>query len=374
MRPRGGVVLPAMDEARDEGDERPGRALRIARAFGLVPTLLLCAWTLPGPPAPATFAFSVAVAVATVGAFRPKGADRRLLLGLAAVGALVVLVIRVSVAGDGRTVTNGSLPGDGEGGGRFIDRLVPERDVAIGGSRLLLVTGLMPEDEPGLLDHLDDGYRRMREAEGAVPSPVVGTFLFGQSPDDFGLLRVAPTGPRRPEAAVLFLHGFIGSVSLLCWQVGQAAGPVGLETVCPAMDWRARWDSPDGRAVVRATLRDLRARGVRRVYLAGLSAGAIGASRLAEDLDVRGVVLLSGASPEATPRAVPTLVLQGARDRMTPPAPARRYAQALGARARYVEVEDAGHWLVLSHHEAVRAEIEAFLRRAEGLPAVPEPG
>jgi malonyl-CoA O-methyltransferase len=60
--------------------------------------------------------------------------------------------------------------------------------------------------------------------------------------------------------------------------------------------------------------------------------------------------------------AVPTLVLAGERDRITPAAAGRRLAESMPA-ARFVEFPRAGHAPFLSHPGAVAQEVERFLAR-----------
>lgn len=327
-----------------------------------VPLLALSGLTIAGPPSIEAGVFTIGVLLGVVGCLAAPWRNTRALLLAAMVLVLGVLMYRFFAAAEGATVHASTGPHGGEA--RWIDRIVPERDVALGGSGLLIAMDRMPADQPGLMAALRDGYSRMEQAEGPVPSAVVGTFLFGQSADDHSQLRIAPPRYEPPTSVVLFLHGFIGSVTLLCWQVAQAANPVGLDVVCPATEWKARWAEPEGVRAVEATIAALRAQGVRRIYLAGLSAGAIGASRLAPQLDVDGVILISGASPLGRPSGKPTLVLQGALDRMTPAGPARAYARR--ARATYEEHPDAGHWLVLSHHEWVMQHMRRWLAEQEG--------
>lgn len=345
-----------MDDVDDAGG-RGGRALRLSALALGSPLGLACAWSLLGPPSVEAAVFALAV-LGGLGGCLARGARRRrrLLVGAVAVAGAVIAA-RLVVAAEGTSVRDEP--------GRWLDRVVPERDLALSGSRLLMAVGAMPEDAPGLLDALDDGYRRMRAAEGAVPSPVVRTVLLRRAPSS-GRLVVEPR-PDVPatDAAVVFLHGFMGSTTLLCWQVARAPARLGMRTVCPQTDYRARWHRPEPRRVVEGTIEELRAAGVGRVYLAGLSAGAIGASRLARRADIDGLILISGCDPGAAAARVPTLVLQGRLDRMTPSGPARRCARA-APRGRLVEVGDAGHWLALSHHERVEAEIERFLAAAEG--------
>jgi len=334
-----------------------------------VPLLALCGLTLVGPPTVETLGVSVlAMVLVVAGLIAPWRTEATYAGSIALLLLLGIIGYRVVEADAGASLRTHTGPAMGDG--RLLDRIVPERDVAIGGSNLLVMTGQVRE--PGLLDALRDGYDRMRLAEGAVPSSVISTFLMGQTPEDFTVHRYSPGGRfDAPEAAIVFLHGYIGNVTLECWQVAQAAGPVGLDTYCPSTEWTGRWADPDGRAIARATIAHLRSRGVRRIYLIGLSAGAIGASRMAHALDIEGLVLISGASRQAAPASVPTLVLQGDRDTMTPPAPARAYARR-APRARYVEVDGASHWMILSHHERVSEELRRWLARREGLEEIHE--
>lgn len=362
------------DEKRDRGSKEAGGAGRwlwfLFSIFVGLPLLALSGLTLIGPPSMETAIFAVAVLVTVIGGL--MGPFQRNATWGARAGFLILLGIvtyRFFAAESSATIRTYSGPVMTEG--RWLDRIVPERDVALGGSNLLIALDEL--HEPGLLDALRDGYGRMRRAEGPVPSSVLSTFLLGQTPEDHTVHRISPGGRFDPrEAVVLFLHGYIGNVTLECWQVAQAANPVGLDVVCPSTEWTGSWELPEGRAIVEAHLARLRGEGVRRIYLAGLSAGAIGASRLAPSLDVEGLVLISGASRQAQPAAVPTLILQGARDTMTPPAPAREYARRAGRRATYREYDDASHWLILSHHEDFTRDLRSWLAQREGLGVVHE--
>ena len=328
---------------------------------------MVCGLSIAGPPTPEAAVVSIAVLLMVIGGLIAPwqtdaawGVRAGLLLLLSALG------YRFFQAESSATIRTNTGPE--MSAGRWVDRLVPERDIALGASSLLRFSGELTE--PGLLDALRDGYDRMRRAEGPVPSSVVSTFIMDQTPIDHTVFTVAPGGQLAPrEAAVVFLHGYIGNVTLLCWQVAQAANPVGLDVICPSMNWEARWDGAEGRAIVRATLERLRGQGVRRIYLAGLSAGAIGASLIAPDVDIEGLILISGASQRARPAPVPTLILQGDLDTMTRPRPARSLARR-AARARYVHYEDASHWMILSHHEQVTDELRVWLAQREGLGSI----
>jgi pimeloyl-ACP methyl ester carboxylesterase len=351
----------------------------LGRGLLALPLLAVAALLFAGPPTPegGTFGLAlVAIALGLVVRIREATVVGSLL-------ALALVLARLVFASDGDHLVVHD--------GRAIDRVLPERDVALGASRLLLLAGVIDEHtdvEHGLLESLRDGYDRMRDDEGWVPSPVLSTLALGHDADDFSTRSAGSAADfstrsagsaadfvtlerraSRTDAAVIFLHGSMGNVTLECWQVAQAAAAHGLPTFCPSTDTSGRWDAPRGRAILDATLIRLKRRGVRRVVIVGLSAGGIGLSRLAprlrlpEGMSLEGLVQLSGTAAPAHPRRVPTLILQGGRDRMTPPAPARRHARALGGRARYVEVSEAGHWLLLSHHERVHDELSRFFAR-----------
>ena len=346
---------------------RAGRLLgTLGRGLLALPLLAIATLLFAGPPTleGGTFALAlVAIALGIVARIREA----------TVVGSLVALALvlaRLVFADEGERLVAHD--------GRALDRVLPERDVALGASRLLLLAGVIEEHasaEHGLLPSLRDGYDRLRDDEGWVPSPVLSTLVLGHERDDFSTRSAGSAADfvmleRRAsgtEAAVVFLHGSMGNVTLECWQVAQAAAAHALPTFCPSTDTSGRWDAPRGRAILDETLRRLKDRGVRRVVIVGLSAGGIGLSRLAprlrlpEGMSLEGLVQLSGTGAPAHPRRVPTLILQGGRDRMTPPAPARRHARALGRHARYVEVPEAGHWLLLSHHDRVHDELSRFL-------------
>jgi pimeloyl-ACP methyl ester carboxylesterase len=62
--------------------------------------------------------------------------------------------------------------------------------------------------------------------------------------------------------------------------------------------------------------------------------------------------------------SIPTLVVSGAHDRIAPPATGRRLAELIPG-ARYVEIEDGAHAVVISGAERVNALLNAHLEAAE---------
>jgi pimeloyl-ACP methyl ester carboxylesterase len=208
-----------------------------------------------------------------------------------------------------------------------------------------------------------DAYRRMRDAEGDTPSPIFSTYARGQTPDAFDLLVI--DGVTDPRGAIVFLHGSGGNFSLPCWLVARAAREARLVTYCPSTGTLGDWWSKAGEETVRRTIALVRRRGLQRIHLAGLSNGGIGASRLAPRLrgEIQGLVLVSGAAPEASGAGVPTLVVHGANDAMCPTWQARGYASRTGARFTSLP---GGHFGLLTHEEDYRRAIADWLVASVG--------
>lgn len=86
--------------------------------------------------------------------------------------------------------------------------------------------------------------------------------------------------------------------------------------------------------------------------------------------DVRanvGIALSELELSDALPRlTVPTTVIAGENDRLTPPGHARRIAEMLPALDRLIVLEDAGHMAPLERHDAVTGALIALAGRIEG--------
>ena len=61
---------------------------------------------------------------------------------------------------------------------------------------------------------------------------------------------------------------------------------------------------------------------------------------------------------------VPTLIVSGTRDRLTPPAHSKAIADAVPS-AHYVSIADAGHMVMLEQHTLVTAALRELINRAE---------
>jgi hypothetical protein len=316
--------------------------------------------------------------VALGGAARAMGlASATRLLGAGA--ALVVapwLVRSIAVRGSERARLT-LLPDDG--GPRLLSKVYPERDGTLLAAHWLGKTSQLDDDEAAQLPEiLQQAFERMDPSADDVPTPAIGTYLGLQSAEHFDTLVLRPPPGRvASDAALIFLHGYAGNFYVYCWEVAQAAAAANLMTLCPSLDASGAWWSPEGEKTLRATLDYAHRTGMNRIYLAGLSNGAAGASVLAlsHARELSGLVLISGTRAEQPP-PLPTLVVQGAADRMMSAGTARAYARR-SAQAQYRQIP-GGHFILLSRHTQVRPLIGDFLlgleQRAPGSPAfVPQP-
>jgi pimeloyl-ACP methyl ester carboxylesterase len=298
------------------------------------------------------------------------GLSHRLLAagGLLVLGPWLVRVVWVRGSEQARVTT---LPGDG--GSRLVSRLYPEGDGSLAAAALLrAVGGLRDAESAEFPNILKEAYARTNPSAQSLPTPAIATYLGLQSPTGFDTIVIRPPEQRvAADAAVVFLHGYAGNFYVYCWEMAQAAAAANLLTLCPSTGPAGAWWEANGEQTLLATLDYAHDIGMNRVYLAGLSNGAAGASMLALQHQRRlaGLVLVSGMRAE-TPPSLPVLVVQGATDKMMPAAYARTYA-ARGANVKYHEIR-GGHFVFLSEVERVRPLIAEFLgaleKRATALP------
>ncbi len=322
------------------------------------PLVLLTAVVLTEPPTWSGAAYVLSADVVVVAMIAGAKVWARRLAWVGAGVFVATLLVRCFAARGGEAIT---MSTSGEESPRLVDRVVDERDLSVNASRLIAWTRFMKDpDVPELADAMRSAYDDMaREAPGA-PSPVAATYLGLQTASASDTIEIP--GPRSTQDAVIFLHGYAGNFTMSCWLFANAARRAGMTTVCPSTRWVGDWWTSEGEATVRATLGALRARGTLRVYVAGLSNGAIGASYLATRIGgLAGLVLVSGAAPDAEAPNVPTLVVQGRRDAQIPASLVHGYAERVGA--SYVEV-DAGHFAMLTRRARVQDVIAAFLMDA----------
>ena len=277
---------------------------------------------------------------------------------LAWVGAALVVLTLLGRAVWAKGGSSISANVSGKGSARVVDRLVDERDLSVNAARAIAWTRFMGDpDVPELADAMRSAYDDMAQDEPDAPSPVVATYMGLERPGASDTVEIPAEHPT--DAAAIFLHGYAGNFTMSCWLFASAAKRANVTTVCPSTRWIGDWWTPEGESTVREALASLRARGMRRIYLAGLSNGAIGASRLATRIrGLDGLILISGAAPDAASPGIPTLVIQGRSDAQIPAALVHGYAERAGA--RYVEL-DAGHFAMLTRRARVRDGIGAWL-------------
>ena len=232
--------------------------------------------------------------------------------------------------------------------------------------KALVYTAISPREHEGLMPALQAAYAAMDEAGETTSSPCLSTYLGRQHPGSFDTVVIEPAGGKPARTAVVFLHGFAGNFTVQGWLVAQAAGKIGAVTVCPSVGWRGDWWTEDGQQTVRNTLDYLHARGVKRIYLAGLSNGAVGTCRLALRLssELAGLILISGADPHAPYAGLPVLALQGNADERMPAALAIEATQQAGKRGTYREF-DGDHLLLAKRAHEVQEVLAAWLRQQE---------
>ena len=151
-----------------------------------------------------------------------------------------------------------------------------------------------------------------------------------------------------------------------CWLFARAATLHGVVTLCPSVSWRGDWWTDRGEATVRRAIDDLQQRGIERIYLAGLSNGALGASRLASRLHMplAGLILISGADPDAATASLPVLIIQGTQDERMPAALAQRFARAAGANGS-LRLLEGDHFLLAKRADEVEKMIADWITKQE---------
>lgn len=319
----------------------------------------------------------------------PSGIFYLLGLGLVSLGGVIFpwggrrawiplgagLLIFCLTAGTRIATTHGSdqlyvitLPENGgtRRGSRWIDRLVDERDLSMFGVRIMPFIGwILPGEKVGAIPAFQMAYDEIHTVGGTVPSPVPATYLGLQRPRAFDAVIVEAEGTDSPKAGAIFLHGFTGNFLMECWLFSKAAREAGLLTVCPSAGFIGDWWKPYEAEIFEETLAYLHARGVERVYLAGLSNGGVGAGVLGSQYadQLAGLILISGLSLETPASGLPTLVIQGREDGRMPVSRAQEYAR-LVPEADYHEFA-GDHFVLAKKAEGVQTIIREWLIQQE---------
>ena len=278
---------------------------------------------------------------------------------------LATVTIRLIFPPSGPRMKLITLPGPT--GPRLLTRLLDEQDIVLFGAKVAPHLGLVSTREKNSL-HLkfSQTFEEMKIQSVTPLSPFLTTYLNQQSPRGFDVVVSEPVSGKPPTTGIIFLHGFGGNFTLQCWLMSKAADSIDAITVCPSSGAIGAWWNSQGELILQETLTYLRQRGVERIYLAGLSNGGIGASRLANRLkqDVVGLILISGADPTATMTELPVLLLHGKDDERIPVTVMERYASAGGSNVTY-HIFEGDHFLLLKQADQVQEVMINWLHQQE---------
>ncbi len=351
-------------------ETRPGRLSgALAASVFLAVVGLLAAIALPGTPRPALALTSLSI--------------------LSALGVLLALVRlpppEPPHADLGLIALRLDSPAQDDPGPGWL----PERD------RLKLATTVLARLAPTLGSAEGRRIRETimplaREAHAANPLAPVSHLalagLFGwPGGTGHGYAYIPPVAPGERLGAILFLHGDAGNFQTLAWAWKPLADRRHLAILCPSYGF-GFW-GPGGVSVVeRFRLASLARFPIdpNRVYLAGLSDGGNGVTRVASAAPqhYRGLIYIS---PTMNPRDLiapafaqgwksrSVLVFQGGRDRnVTPASVAAGVAlmNAQGVDVTFDVVPEETHFLFLGHRDWLFRRLEAWLD-AQELPPHP---
>jgi pimeloyl-ACP methyl ester carboxylesterase len=339
--------------------------------FGTLAALPLLAVLFFLPSTPITFVGflyllgCILIVSGMIGSLWWRRSSILILLGTSLI--LATLTLRMAFPPSGSRLVLTTFPS--QSAPRLWNRIFNEQDVVLFGTRLALYLGLIsPAENNGLIPALAERYSELQEM---MPlSPFLLTYLNQQHPDMFDAVIAEPAVDTPPKRAIVFLHGYGGNFTLECWLMSHAGERIGALTICPSIGPVGDWWSPSGEATLRQTLTYLQQRGIKRVYLGGLSNGGIGVSRLAHrfESDLAGLILISGVDPDASITGLPVLVVQGKDDEGMSRSVVERYVAAVGASSTYLLLE-GDHFVLLKQVDRVQGAIADWILQQEAHPA-----
>jgi len=291
------------------------------------------------------------------------GSMKLMLIGI--VVAVSLIAFRLVSSPSGSQLKLISLPN--QSGPRVLNRILNEQDAVLFGAQVGPHMGVItPAEEKSLISTFSRTFDEMYQ-NGATPlSPFLTTYLNLQGPKKFDVVLAEPQSVTQPQRGIIFLHGYGGNFTVQCWLIAKAGFRMDAVTVCPSTSVNGHWWNSQGEAILQETIAYLHQRGIKRIYLAGLSNGAIGSSRLAEhhESDLAGLILISGADPDATITGLPVLVIHGKNDERISVALMEQYVAAAGTHVTYHPFE-GDHFLLLKQADQVQEEIVNWLTEQE---------
>jgi pimeloyl-ACP methyl ester carboxylesterase len=348
-------------------------AIALAGVIAAIPLTLLLALLPSTPITLAGTGYLCACTLVVLGAISAPWRQERgrglMRIGMAIL--LAIITIRSIIPPASTSLILTSFPA--QRGARWLNRIFDEQDIVLFGEQVAArIGGLVSAREhsqlPAALQH---AYATMRAEDATGLSPFLSTALDWQQPESFDVFIARPRSPTPPRAGVIFLHGFGGNYAMQCWLFARATLRSGMTTLCPSVGWRGEWWTAQGEATVQRMIHQLQQAGLERIYLAGLSNGALGASRLAPRLStpLAGLILISGADPDVATTSLPVLIIEGTQDERMPVELTQRYAGNAGANAT-LRLFDSDHFLLAKRPDEVEEVVTDWLveQEADNLP------
>jgi predicted esterase len=298
--------------------------------------------------------------------FAPLGLKRSFLLILmGGILGVAMIVFRIIFPASGSRINIVTLPS--RSGPRLFNRILNEQDAVLFGAQVGPYFRFITSNEKKtLVPSFRQAYKEMN-AYGATPlSPFLTTYLYQQRPDAFDVVIAEPDSETPPRSGIIFLHGYGGNFTIQCWLIAKPGFRINALTVCPSTNVNGQWWTPKGQTIIKETLNYVHQQGIQRIYLAGLSNGAISASRLADQFknELAGLILISGADPNTTITRLPVLVLYGQNDERIPISMVEQYVSAAGLHVTYHSF-DGDHFLLLKQADQVQGVIANWLIEQE---------
>ena len=345
-----------------------GRYLLFAFGIFLSVPLLVILSVLPGTPVTAVGTlYLVSYALVVVGMLlAPLGWNRSVAFLLAGgILALATILVRILFPVSGSHLNMITLPD--KSGPRLLNRILNERDAVLFGAQIGPYFGVItPREKQSLLPAFTQAYKDMNDYGATTLSPFLTTYLNQQQAEKFDAMLAEPNSAPPPKTAIIYLHGYGGNFTVQCWLIAKPGFRINALTICPSTGVNGQWWTSEGQAILQETLTYVHQRGIQRIYLAGLSNGAISASRLADQLqnEIAGLILISGADPNAVITELPSLVIQGQADERIPVSMIEQYVSVAGSHATYRSFE-GDHFLLLKQADQVQPAIADWLTQQE---------